>query len=86
MVTIEDLQYALPGMNNALALNVGQDTTLGVPCRCLFVGNTGNLKVDTAGGNTGITFVNVQNGAYVNVRAIKVYASGTTCNNVVALW
>ena len=51
----------------------------------LYVGGGGNLKVLTVGGDE-VTFVNIQDGAFIPVNVLRVYATGTTATNIVALW
>lgn len=50
----------------------------------LYIGTGGILRVLTAGGDD-ITFQNVPVG-FFPVQVIRVFASTTTANNIVALW
>ena len=50
----------------------------------LYVGVSGNLKVQTAGGDI-ITFANLPVG-FVPVQVVKVFSTGTTATNIIALW
>ena len=52
------------------------------PC-VLYIGTSGNIKVRTAGGNE-ITFVGVS--GFFPVQVVRVFATGTTATNIVALW
>lgn len=53
--------------------------------RALYIGVTGDVKVDTLGGDTGIVFKAVPVGVlYVAVK--RVYSTGTTATNIVALY
>ena len=51
----------------------------------LYVGTGGILRVLTAGGDD-ITFQNIPNGFLTTFQVIRVFASTTTANNIVALW
>jgi hypothetical protein len=51
----------------------------------LYVGSTGNLRVQTAGGDD-VTFVGLNAGSFIPVQVIQVFASGTSCVNIIALW
>jgi hypothetical protein len=51
----------------------------------LFVGTAGNLRVQTVGGDD-ITFNNINTGAFLPVQVVRVYATGTTAGNIIALW
>lgn len=51
----------------------------------LWVGNTGNIAVVFAGGGA-VTFVGVQAGTILPVRAIRVNATNTTVTDVVGLF
>jgi hypothetical protein len=51
----------------------------------LYVGGAGNLKVLTVGGDE-VTFTAIPVGTFVPVQVLKVFATGTTATNIVALW
>jgi hypothetical protein len=51
----------------------------------LYVGTGGIHRVLTAGGDD-ITFTNIPNGFLTTFQVIRVFASDTTANNIVALW
>ena len=51
----------------------------------LYIGGYGDVKVDTAGGDT-VTFTGVLGGTFFPVQELRVYATGTTATNIVALW
>lgn len=51
----------------------------------LYVGFGGNVRVLTAGGET-LTLYNVVTGTFVPVNVLRVYETGTTAQNIVALW
>jgi hypothetical protein len=51
----------------------------------LYIGGTGTLKVTTIGGDE-VTFVAVQAGTFIPIHVIKVWSTGTSATNIVALW
>jgi len=51
----------------------------------LYVGTAGNLRVLTVGGDD-VTFVGINTGAFIPVQVLRVFATGTTAGNIVALW
>lgn len=51
----------------------------------LYIGGYGDVKVDTVGGDT-VTFVGILGGTFFPVQVRRVYATGTTATNIVALW
>lgn len=51
----------------------------------LYVGGAGNLKVLTVGGDE-VTLIAVPVGTFVPVQVLRVFATGTTATNIVALW
>ena len=51
----------------------------------LYIGGFGDLRVETVGGDT-VTFVGVLGGTFFPVQVSRVYATGTTATNIVALW
>ena len=50
-----------------------------------YYGTGGDLKVLTVGGDE-ITFTNFQDGNFLPVQVVRVYSTGTTASNVIALW
>jgi hypothetical protein len=65
--------------------NVASQDGLGNNGCVLYVGNKGNLKVMTVGGDE-VTFTNIQDGSFIPVQVLRVFATGTTASNIVALW
>lgn len=51
----------------------------------IYVGSTGTLKVKTVGGDE-VTFVGLNAGSFLPVQVIQVFAAGTSCTNILALW
>ena len=52
--------------------------------RGLYIGTTGNLKVDMANGDT-VTFNNISAGVIHPLRVVRVYSTGTTASDIVAV-
>jgi hypothetical protein len=63
---------------------VGSQPEKVIPC-VLYVGVGGNLRVMTAGGDD-VIFLNVQNGAFIPVNVVRVFATNTNATGIVALW
>ena len=55
------------------------------PTRGVYVGVGGNVKVDMVSGGT-VTFVGVPAGALLPIQVERIYATGTTATNMVALY
>ena len=51
----------------------------------LYIGGAGNVKVLTVGGDE-VTFSSAQAGLVIPVQVLKVFSTGTTATNIVALW
>lgn len=51
----------------------------------LYVGTGGNIRVLTAGGQD-VTFASVLGGTFFPVQVLKVFSTGTSAANIVALW
>ena len=51
----------------------------------LYVGSSGTLRVLTVGGDD-VTFVGLNTGSFIPVQVVQVFAAGTSCTNIVALW
>ena len=69
---------------DAAAVTLSDSTEL-APTRALFVGTGGNLKVTMAYG-TDVTFTGVQAGSILPIQVTKVWSTGSTASNVVALY
>lgn len=59
--------------------------TLAIPGAVLYIGTGGNIKVDTVSGDT-VTFKNVADGSVLAVQVKKVYNTGTSANDIIALY
>ena len=55
------------------------------PTRGIYVGVSGNIKVTLVSGGT-VTFLGAISGSILPVQAIRVYATGTTATNMIALY
>lgn len=51
----------------------------------LYIGTGGDLKVLTVGGDE-VTFTNFQDGSFLPVQVVRVFETGTTASNIIALW
>ena len=71
--------------SNAFVVTPADGSNLTHAARALFVGGAGDVKVDTLGGDT-VTFTGVLAGSILPVRILKVYATGTTATNLVAVY
>jgi hypothetical protein len=60
-------------------------TTIGNQGCVLYIGGAGNVTMTTNGTDT-VTFVGLNGGQFVPVQAVKVFATGTTATNIIALW
>ncbi len=70
--------------DGAASVTPNDGADLAFVARALYVGGTGNIKIDTPNGDT-VTFNAVPVGI-LPVRANKVYSTGTTATNIVALY
>jgi hypothetical protein len=65
---------------------VPSDTAaLPIPCKTLYSGSGGTLKVLLADDTVAVSFPNVPAGAFLPICAQQVFATGTTCTGMVAL-
>lgn len=51
----------------------------------LYVGGTGDIRVLTAGGDD-VKFAAIATGTFMPVQVLRVYSTGTTATNIIALW
>lgn len=70
---------------NAAAVTPNDSTDLANTTRGVYVGVTGDLKVDTVGGNT-VTFVSLAAGIIHPIRAKRVYSTGTTATSILGVY
>lgn len=77
--------FDISGAVGATPIDVsGGDQTLPAACRSLYIGVTGNVKVDLPK-TTGITFTNVPVGIFP-IQVTKIYQTGTTVTASFALF
>lgn len=55
-------------------------------CRGIWVGGAGNLAVTLSESGENITFTGVPAGTLLPLEVKRVYATGTTATNLVAVW
>ena len=72
-----------PGYN-AAQVTPDDGSDLSTMSRALYVGNTGDIQVTMAGGAT-VLLRNVPAGL-LPLRVARVFASGTTATDIVAVW
>ena len=63
---------------------IGAEGTKNNGCT-LYVGLAGNITVETVGGDV-VTFTGMPTGSFVPVHVLKVKASGTDAQSILALW
>lgn len=69
---------------NAATVSTSDSTDLGVMTRAVWVGGTGDLKVTMKGGQT-VVFSSLTVGWHP-LRVARIWATGTTATNIVAVW
>lgn len=68
------------------AVDLGSDTNLAPPCRAIYVGTSGDVKVVLAEDTVAVTFKNVPVGFLaVSAKTISSTANGTTAADLVAV-
>lgn len=72
-------------IENAFAVSPNNSTDLTAVTRGVYVGVSGDLKVDTSQGDT-VTFVALASGVIHPIRAKRIYATGTTATNIVGVY
>ena len=61
------------------------DEILAIPGGVLYIGTGGNVKVTTISGDD-VTFMNLGSGSVLAVQVKKVFSTGTSASNIVALY
>lgn len=73
-----------PG-EHAAAITPDDSNDMANTTRGIYVGGSGDLKVDMFGGET-VTFTNLLAGVIHPIRAVRVYATGTTATTILGVW
>jgi hypothetical protein len=69
------------------AANVTPDNSGALRCtRALFIGTGGSVTVDMAVEGDSITFANVPSGTTLPIQVVRVYLTGTSAADIVALY
>jgi hypothetical protein len=71
-------------VNNAIAVTPNDSTDLAETALGLYVGGEGDLRVMLSDATTAVTFVGVSGGLPLMVK--RVYATGTTATDILALY
>ena len=71
--------------DNAAAVTPNDSVDLTNIARALYIGTGGDVKITTAGGDT-VTLNDVQGGSILPIRTKRVFSTGTTASNMVAIY
>jgi hypothetical protein len=83
---IESELSRLGSVRGAAAVDLSSaDYTAPGGVRGIYVGVSGDVKVDLVDGSTGITFVSLAAGVEHAIAVTKIYKTGTTATSVLAL-
>lgn len=72
--------------HRAVTVNPSNSVIFQQPTRGLYIGGFGNLTVDMADGGDPVLFVSAQAGTILPIQVTRVYSTGTTATNVLALY
>ena len=75
-----------PSFENAAAVTPDNDNDLATPARSLWVGSVGDVKVNMASTGQPVTFTAVPSGSLLPVAVTRVFATGTSASDIVAIW
>jgi len=51
----------------------------------LYIGGAGDVKVLTVGGNE-VVFAGLNAGSFMPIQVLRVFSTGTTATNIIAIW
>ena len=68
---------------DGIAVTPSDTVDLPTPCRRLWIGGAGAVTINTLAGHS-LTYTGVPAGTYLQMRASRVFATGTTATNIVA--
>lgn len=71
---------------NAAAVTPNDSADLSNVAVALYVGGSGDVSVDTVGGQVSVVFSGVSAGTVLPVRVRRVNSTSTTATDIVALW
>lgn len=71
---------------NAAAVTPNDSADLSNVAVALYVGGSGDVSVDTVGGQESVVFSGVSAGTVLPVRVKRVNSTSTTATDIVALW
>ena len=71
---------------DAVVVSPNNGADLGRTLALIFVGVSGDVKVDCSGSGDAIVFKNVPAGSILPVKVDRVYSTGTSATNMVALY
>ena len=74
----------MPQYRNARAVTPSDSVGLGLTSNAITIGVAGTIKVDMAGGASGITLT-LPAGLF-EISVTKVYSTGTTATGIAVLW
>ena len=78
-----------PGLESpagaADAVTPNDSTDLATNSRAVYVGTGGHIKVTMISGDA-VTFNNVLGGTFMPIRASRIWATGTTADDIIALY
>ncbi len=72
-------------VENAFEITPSDSLDLAYPTTAIYVGVSGNIKLKLSGGGV-ITLTNLVAGAWHPISAVKVFASDTTCTEIVGAY
>ena len=85
----ENVDYSAPAVDG-VAVTPADGSDLAIISRALWIGGAGDLKVTMKGmqGDAGssITLVGIPAGTLLPLAVDRVWSTGTTATNIVALW
>lgn len=73
-------------VKNIIAITPSDSTNLANTTRAIYVSGTSTIKIDTAGGQTGVTIANLAGGIWHPIQATKIYATGTSATGLLGSW
>ena len=89
MAAVDTFANSSSGINSApthaFAVTPDNSNDLAFVTRAIYVGGTGTLKVDMLGGET-ITFTALAAGVFHQIRATRIYATGTSATTIIGLY
>lgn len=73
-------------IRNIVSITTNDSVNLTNATKAIYVPSTATLKVDTVGGQTGVTITGLAAGIWHPIQVTKIYATGSSISSLLGSW